>query len=1240
MAEMQGLYFGMGIDTSQLHSDFIDAEKTINQNIAQINKEIRLVQIKGQVELEGLDESASMAEKLRVQEEALTEQIGLQQDKIILLGATYEHLRQTKGEYSEATQQVEYQLLREQLAAQRLQKQLADLSEQEKIAIGFNFEMLALIEPMWKGLEAAVAAGRTLPIPMLHAKAAAAGLVGLGAFVAGTMEETEELREKDPAKILDENFKQAAVSIDDSWQRISESTQRGTAEMQKHAEQVKSLEFKILPEINEVDFVRFVKVLENYRPSEAIVNTIELINQSDSVIGKLVSALIGLGYTITTIHKPIIEFARTSVDAFSELNKDAKELNLSLDKTSDLTTQIEFAGGDYDDVRDYVRGVQDAVIKGDSEDPEVLALEKYGVVIQDTNGKLLAFDETLERLYQGYLKAREAGEAEAYVMMTNGQSLHDVLPYFEGVAEAQENMAKIKWATLDYATLSEVSTQMKLVEAQTVELQKSLSSLAAPVADIFLKDTLDILRTLTELIEENREEIIYWSFVFAEAVKSFQNFEKELGGEAKDKVIEFGETLKSFFADEPVKDIAEEAKENLIPFYTELKKLEEEFGVISKVEKILPEGFEQEFNDAVDNYLVPFYEKLKAIKEELSLTNKVKNFLSDRLTGISGEDSIIGGWLARAQERLEEFKKANEEAHKEIEKTKNDLAGLSYSLNRIAKYKSELENLKFDMQYGKDFSYEKTAAQNKLWYETAMKDAKQYANEQAIIEELYAAKSEQIEQEKEQKLAEIRERITLGERTELEKRIADIEREKQTWIQAGMEKAEAEELAQKQLTDYIKSQEKELSETLQTLYNTELENRLAQIEKEKQAWIDKCGDEVKATELAEQQKADAQRAAAMSVLKQQAKEYKIYQRDGLEGLKDYKERQLIKSGVAPDYLNMTPQQLQQFQRANQIAEKSLLPNFMTDRDKEMYRREMLESPADYKKRAQKYDDENYVIYDGKKTPLSSVTGYDKGLERLQNIYNEALGIESDLPNVLSDVEKNFSEMSPVIQTTTESLSELPATIQEVKEQLSDIPEIEQAEMPEIDSNVISEVVQGFSELPEPIQAATESLNELPTAVQGVMEQISAIEPQQQENSLPSVLSELEQSFSQLPTVIQTASDSLNSLPITISGLKESLTGQVSQLFSPMTESLTSVTVKISDVSGRIENVSSVLNTFLSALNKKINQLNTTPNVTNNISIEEAHAWDYSHIQQLAEKVADIIEPTILRAVGGNSNSYG
>ena len=862
MAELEGLYFGMGIDTSQLHSDFVDAEKTINQNLARLNKEMKLIQLHGQIELEGLDESAANAEKLRIQEEALTAQMALQQDKIVMLSAVYEHLSKTKGSNAEVTKKVEMQLAGEQLAMQRLEQQMKDLSKQTEIAFGIQLEMLGLIEPAIKAIDSAVAAGHTLPIPVPYAKAAAAASIGLLSVAEGSREATEELREENPAKVLDEEFQKAAVGIDDSWQKINASTQRGYSQMQSYnngyqnyrhnqysnrrselsefkkevhetgteIEKLAKAEdgllekfakaigvssdedgLKILPSPNRNDILRLAKVAENYRFSEGLNSAMDLLKESDSVIGKLAATFLNFWYVTSNIPQPITEFAQVAIDNFRELSKAAAELNLPLERTNDLLATINLSGAEYNDIRDFVRGVQDAVIKGDSEDPEVLALEKYDVVIQDTNGKLLAFDETLDRLYQGYLKARDAGEAEAYVMMTNGQAVQDVLPYFERLEQAKEDVAKIKWSTLDSATLKNVSHEMKLVETQAGELTNAISGALAPAAEMALKNMFEDQKALTEVIEENREKIIYWSYAFMEAINAF----KEVRIGAKDNLLqafeslkslneEFGLTdkLKSFFADEPKKDIGEEAKEYFIPFYEELKKIEEEFQVISRLECFLPEGFTSELDNAIQGYLVPFYEKIKSIKEEFSITNKLKSavsdFLPDELLSLPdvlfGEDSIF----ARAQKDLEEYKKANEEARKEAKKTEEYLAGLSYSNNRIRNYGYELRNLKLDIEFGSGDNYQKQIEQNKIWYDKSMQDAKLYANEQAIIAQVNAARLEKIELEKEQRLDEIRDQIAAADKTALENKLDNIEKERQAWLKAGMDEAEATELAEQQ----------------------------------------------------------------------------------------------------------------------------------------------------------------------------------------------------------------------------------------------------------------------------------------------------------------------------------------------------------------------------------------------------------------------------------------------------------
>ena len=1262
MAELEGLYFGMGIDTSQLNSDFVDAEKTINQNIARINKEMKLIQLHGQIELEGLDESAASAEKLRIQEEALNEQMALQQDKIVMLSAVYDHLSNTKGENAEVTKKVEMQLAREQLAMQRLEQQTKDLSKQTEIALGVQFEMLGLIEPAIKAIDSAVAAGRTLPIPAPQAKAAAAATIGLLSVAEGSREATEELREANPAKILDEDFQRAAVSVDDSWQRINESNRRGYAEMQSyqrnyhgyrkqqyqqwHSEineaknELKTLEkeqagilesfakfigvkdseeggLKIAPDVNRNDILRFAKVLEDYRFSEGLSAGMDLFKESDSVIGKLAATIVNFWYVTTKAQAPIAEFAETVINNFRELSKAATELNLPLDKANEIMTKINLAGADYNDVRDYVRGVQDAIIKGDSEDPEVLALEKYGVTIQDAQGKLLAFDETLERLYQGYLKAREAGEAEAYVIMTNGQAVQDVLPYFENLAKAEEDMAKIKWATLDSATLSNVSREMKLFETQTQELSNALSSVFAPAAEMAFKNMFEDQKALTELIEENREEIIYWSYVVMEALEAAREFKKELSSGLKDGLSEAYEALsgideslgltdklKSFFADEPKKEIGEEAKEYFIPFYEELKKLEEEFGVISKLEHFLPEGFTDELDNVTNEYLVPFYETIKSIEEELSITNKLKSAVADFLPEgfgnlFDGEDSIF----ARAQKDFEEYKKVNEEARDEIEKTDEALAGLSYSLNRIAKYKTELESLELDIEFGSGESYWKKIEQEKIWYEQA--------DEQAIIEEVQAARLIKIEQEKEQKLAEIREKITAADRTELENRILAINHEKDEWIKAGMEKVEAEQSAQKQLTDYIKKTEEELSNNLSTIYGTELENRLAQIEKERQAWIDKCGDEVKATQLAEQAKADAQRNAAMSVLKQQAEEYEAYQKGGYAGLRAYKANQLAEQGVNPDYLYMTPQQLQEFQKASQVAEKSMMPNFMTEHDRAEHYQQMQDWQDWKRQRYEEIDKDNYVIVDGVKRGISEVlqgTPIEISLGKNDREEEHTLRVSSEGDSYTkTDSRYSYDKQGNLTESQTQ---------------------FREGTLPIISEEMTQPLIESFAEIPPAVQGVTKTFQELPTVIQGIYESLSEIAEPQIDSSinpfsdLESIIQSVIQSFSEFEQAIQSKIQSISSFGQEIPNVIQSLSG--------MNSGFSEVTVKLSDLSQALAN-------FILPQQEQNEKVPVEVNTT--VQIDEAHAWDYDHIQELADKVANMIKPEILSAIGGDSNSY-
>lgn len=734
------------VDTSQVEKSVSKAESAIKASVDKLSRQQALIQLRGQVQLEGLDESAGSAEKLKLQEEALTAQIELQREKIALLSSAHEDLVRKQGENSDAAQVAAINLEKEQLAMARLKQQTQDLSKQTEIAFGVEWEMLGLIEPAIKGIDALIAAGRTIPIP--HAKAAAAVGIALTAIIAGSKEATDELRENNPAQILSDSFEGVETDISESFAEITKGATQTSREignvLGESTENVSSDLETMGASYTDFfdDALSIIQILvsdtENLGDSLSVVNSQLPYMRTET--GRIAAIAVGLYKTFDELTKQAIEFAQPAVDGYKEVKKQADELYLSLSKAQEIGSLIDLAGGDYDDIRDLIRGAQDAVIKGAADDPEVLGFAEFGVTIQDAKGNLLEFDEALENVYQGYLKAKEAGQAEAYLMMINGESVHDAATFMENYGKAKERAAQIKWSTSDFASLDELATNLKIAEVQTNEFQNALSTLGAPLANLAAESNFEFFKTMTELIEENRDTILLWEFAAIEAFKS-----------GKDTIIEF----------------ADSATEKL-------QELNETFGITDKLQSLI-----------------------SVFGESLGLTEEFEK--ASTASGSAKEDSIF----SRAKKDLEEYNAANKKSREEAKKNRKDVEGLSYSLNRIAKYKEEIANIKIELQFGDD-NYKKSLAQLEQWRETALKDARQYEGEQAVIAEEYALKREQIEQQHQEELKKIREesleraqdfmRETASiefenTHSEFEKQLLDIE----NWKQAQLEKAETAE---------------------------------------------------------------------------------------------------------------------------------------------------------------------------------------------------------------------------------------------------------------------------------------------------------------------------------------------------------------------------------------------------------------------------------------------------------------
>lgn len=111
----------------------------------------------------------------------------------------------------------------------------------------------------------------------------------------------------------------------------------------------------------------------------------------------------------------------------------------------------------------------------------------------------------------------------------------------------------------------------------------------------------------------------------------------------------------------------------------------------------------------------------------------------------------------------------------------------------------------------------------------------------------------------------------------------------------------------------VNEQDKEVAAKIDSIWKTELQNRLEDIDREKKAWEQKGLDEVKATKWAEKEKLD-EAYAALEVLRSEKEQLQVFQQYGKAGLMEYIRQE---SGFTMEDLRLTPDQLQRYQEAKQ-----------------------------------------------------------------------------------------------------------------------------------------------------------------------------------------------------------------------------------------------------------------------------------------------------------------------------------
>lgn len=1328
MAEKQagGLNLRIGLTLSQLQSDFLAAEQTIKQGVANLNRQQNLVKLRMDTELTGLDAVVDKTKILEVQERGLTQILDMQRDKLALITVAYKELAASKGTNDVGAKKLEMVMERERLAVARLEAELKNLSAQ-KISIDTTqlhdniTRITAQIQHVRLKAEidtsALSGANAAFDAQKIHIAAVTRELelqrqklIQLRAAMfesaqksggnniqtlnikSNVLQQLQEIQRLEARlkelhntninlQIRADNIQKVEQTINDDIARINakiehirvktevDTTKLGTAasefdrakmhvsalnrELELQTQKLHELQkaFATSVSANGLNHVKTINLgtdiqrqiqeinqlkakldeLSKIKPPNGLLNgylnikgdisgklnnitsafngiasashsadgaiskSLEIIGAIPHPIGKAVAAFAAIPLVIKGIESSLLSLAESVVASGDSFYVMSRGMQLSIADAAKLSTIAKVTGIEINEVNTAMRRFSMQLTKGGEKSTLMSqTLNRYGAELTDETGRLKNELELAQELGKAFRAAQEEGNGAAFRDIVGGKFWSgDFVTFLEDLADNTETAKQVvKNGLANPAFAHQIQGEINTLNAQVGQLGGVFESALLPVVHEIVPRMTERFGELTKVIQANKENIKFFGDVMATPIR--------LLNEMTDGVISLSKAI----------DAAQAEGSSLGNFFTMLGNYRDDVGALLNVAPATALGamFSPRIGAtglAIRNYR----EEIEAYKQaQAEAENAAK---------IKQEEAA-----AKRESELA-LNKANLDAQQKLE------TALASTEDRRIKFTREAEDTIFGIRSS---SYEKQLREHERWQDEELGKIQElqelgknilgkeglFDAEESAFYELDNAKILQIEEEKEQRLAEIRQRITAAEQTEVQKRMTAIEDEKEKWIQAGMEKAEAEQLAERQKTQVLKQLEADVAANVDSIWQTELENRLNQIEREKQAWIQKGVDEVKATQWAEQAKADAQRNAAMNVLKSQGKEYAAYQRGGLEGLEAYKLKQLRRSGVNSAFLNMTPEQLQDFQRANAFADKSLLPNFMTDMDRDRYQRFKNGLPL---------NDE------------PAVEGLKKNL--------------NDFSPVVQGVAESLSEMSPSVQTATKTLNELPTAISPTAENLSEMPtagkdenSVENAlynSFAQLEPEIENVTLQ-FSAMADELQLATESLSKI-TLPQ--TEDATALSPQSAasgENAANSPFSTLEPEIVNVVSKLSVMDTGVQGVTRNLSGMSASVQ-ESTQNFSNMSTNVQGTAQKIFDMSAGLQNVTIKVDTLAAALQELTNRAKEKTSekdpieITTNVQIDEATAWDSEHIQELADKVADIIKDSVVRAIGGDSNSY-
>lgn len=198
-----------------------------------------------------------------------------------------------------------------------------------------------------------------------------------------------------------------------------------------------------------------------------------------------------------------------AMKAGNDLYKLSTRLHTTTAEASKLTKVFKLSGVDINSVVPlFARLDKQALATGKSENTMAQAMREFGFSLTDNGGNLLSYEQQLEQLSKGYMKAVQSGKEAEFVANVLGGRGAALVPLLQDYATNMEIISRVKTTgLLNPKEAHELYIEWQAMQMQAGQLTGAIGQALLPVAHDLMPETTRGFAELAKLIADNKDSI-------------------------------------------------------------------------------------------------------------------------------------------------------------------------------------------------------------------------------------------------------------------------------------------------------------------------------------------------------------------------------------------------------------------------------------------------------------------------------------------------------------------------------------------------------------------------------------------------------------------------------------------------------------------------------------------------------------------------------------------------------------